>query len=321
MTILATGGAGFVGSHFVRAARDAGHEVIVLDDLSGGAPAPEGVAFVHGDIGDRDLVSRIVRDHSVTACAHFAGKIRVGESVADPAPYFDHNVARALVLLEVLRDRVGTFVFSSSAAVYGAPDASPIDETARLAPISPYGMTKLAIEQVLAAYGEAYGLRWAALRYFNAAGAHPDGTLREHHDPETHLIPLVVDAASGRRPAVTIFGDDHATPDGTCIRDYVHVCDLAGAHLAALDTLAAGTSVGPRNLGSGRGHSVREVIDAAGRVLGAPVPYTIGARRRGDPPVLVADGTSAARLLRWRPARSDLETLIADTARSRQDSR
>ena len=274
---------------------------------------------MRGDIGDRDLVARIVCDYSVTACAHFAGKIRVGESVTDPAMYFEHNVVRTLALLEALRNRVGTFLFSSSAAVYGAPDSSPIAETAPLLPVNPYGMTKLAIEQVLAAYGEAYGLRWAALRYFNAAGAHADGSLRESHEPETHLIPLVVDATAGRRPGPTIFGDDYPTPDGTCVRDYVHVCDLASAHLAALDALSDGIAVGPRNLGTGRGYSVREVIEAAATVLGRSVPHTIGARRPGDPPVLVADGTATARLLRWRPVRTALTTVIEDTARSRLD--
>jgi UDP-glucose-4-epimerase GalE len=318
--ILVTGGAGFVGSHFVRAAHEAGSRVVVLDDLSAGpVPAlPDGIDVVRGDIGDRALVARLVREHRVTAVAHFAGKICVGESVADPASYFDVNVVRTFALLDVVRiEGPGVFVFSSSAAVYGAPERSPIDERARCEPVNPYGATKLAVEHILAGFGQAHGLRWAALRYFNAAGAHPDGSLREAHDPETHLIPLVIDAARGRRPPLTVYGDDYATPDGTCVRDYVHVVDLARAHLAALDALDRGVAVGATNLGSARGHSVREVIDAATRVLGRPVPHAVGPRRPGDPAVLLAQCSRAAELLGWTPERSELETIIDDAARSR----
>ena len=317
--ILVTGGAGFVGSHFARAAHEAGSRVVVLDDLSGG-PLPAALAhveLVRGDIGDRELVRQTIDRCTVTAIAHFAGKICVGESVTDPALYFDHNLVRALALLEAARGRVDRFLFSSTAAVYGAPEQLPIVETTAQRPINPYGATKLAFEHALDAYGAAYGVRWAALRYFNAAGAHPDGTMREAHEPETHLIPLVIDAGRGQRPPVTVFGTDFDTPDGTCIRDYVHVCDLARAHLAALDALDAGVVVGATNLASGRGYSVLEVIAEAGRVLGAPVPHVLGPRRAGDPPRLYAAPERAAALLGWRTERSDLSTLIEDAARSR----
>jgi UDP-glucose-4-epimerase GalE len=320
-SILVTGGAGFVGSHFARAALASGSHVVVLDDLSGGPmPAlPPDIVFVRGDIADRAVVRATLRTHRITAVAHFAGRIQVGESVEQPALYFDHNVVRSLALLDVVReDGPATFVLSSTAAVYGMPEVVPIRETAARAPINPYGMSKLAIEHALEAYGTAYGLRWASLRYFNAAGAHPDGTLREAHDPETHLIPLVIDAALGRRPPLTLFGDDYPTPDGTCVRDYVHVMDIARAHLDALDVLDAGRGVGATNLASGRGYTVRQVIDVAARVLGRPVPHAIGPRRAGDPAQLLASAERAFEVLGWRAERSDLETLIDDAARSRR---
>ncbi len=231
-SLLVTGGAGFVGSHFTRAAVDAGTSVVVLDDLSAATRPTLGCELVRGDIADRALVARLLRDHAITAVAHFAGKIQVGESVRRPREYFAANLVASLALLDAVVERGCAFLFSSTAAVYGMPDAIPIAETAPLAPINPYGASKRGIEHALAAYGRAYGLRWAALRYFNAAGAHPDGSLREGHEPETHLIPLAIDAALGRRPPLTIFGDDYPTPDGTCIRDYVHVRDLADAHLS-----------------------------------------------------------------------------------------
>ncbi|HTR52459.1 MAG TPA: UDP-glucose 4-epimerase GalE [Kofleriaceae bacterium] len=319
--ILVTGGAGYVGSHFARAAHEAGSRVVVLDDLSAGPyPAlPRDIAFVHGDIADRALVARAIRDHRVTSIAHFAGKICVGESVEKPALYFERNLVRTLALLDtVLAEGPGTVIFSSTAAVYGMPEHVPIVETAPLQPINPYGASKLAIEHALAAYGTAHGLRWAALRYFNAAGAHPDGTLREAHDPETHLIPLAIDAALGRRGPLAVFGDDYATRDGTCVRDYVHVMDLARAHLAALAALDRGVAVGATNLASATGFTVREVIDTAARVLGRPVPHAIGARRAGDPAVLLASCARAGEVLGWRAERSDLPTVIEDAARSRR---
>lgn len=319
-TILVTGGAGFVGRHFVRAATEAGSHLVVLDDLSGAPlpPSQNGSTFVRGDIGDRALVRQLLQDHMVTAVVHFAGKIQVGESVAMPAMYFDNNLTKTLALLdEVVAAGTGVFVFSSSAAVYGAPEESPIRETARLEPINPYGMTKLAVEYALAAYGAAHGLRWAALRYFNAAGAHPDGTLREVHDPESHLIPLAIDAALGRRAPLTVFGANYPTPDGTCVRDYVHVCDLADAHLLAIDALDAGCHVGATNLGAGTGSSVQQVLATCEQVLGRPVPHTIGDRRAGDPPILVADIARAGNILGWKPRRSTLASILEDAAGSR----
>lgn len=320
MTILVTGGAGFVGSHFVWVARESGRAVVVLDDLSGG-PAPKlppDVPLLVGDVGDRAFVRGALLEHRVTAIAHFAGKIQVGESVQKPEVYFDVNLIRGLDLLEAAREAgVVHFLFSSTAAVYGVPTETPISEKAPCAPVNPYGATKLALEHALKAYEDAHRFRWAALRYFNAAGARPDGTLRESHEPETHLIPLVIDAALGRRGPLTVFGDDYPTPDGTCVRDYIHVSDLATAHLAALERLEAGQSVGPANLGTGRGFSVRQVIDAAALVLQKPVPHVIGPRRAGDPAVLVADPSRAREVLGWSPSRTELTVMIEDAARAR----
>jgi UDP-glucose-4-epimerase GalE len=321
-TILVTGGAGFVGSHFARLAADAGREVVILDDLSGGAPAalPASIPLVVGDIGDIQTVRSLCAVHRVGAVAHFAGKIQVGESVHHPDVYFDTNFVRTLALLTAIRDEgIQACLFSSTAAVYGTPEQVPIREQARTEPVNPYGASKLCVELALAAWAQAYGLRWAALRYFNAAGAHPDGTLTESHDPETHLIPLALDAGRGVRPPLAVFGDDYDTPDGTCIRDYIHVVDLASAHLLALAKLEAGQSLGPINLGTGRGYSVREVIDAARTALGKDVPHTIAPRRAGDPPRLVANPTRANSLLGWIPERSDLPTIVEDALRSRRN--
>lgn len=321
--ILVTGGSGFVGSHFARLAAETGRDVIVIDDLSGGRPArlPSGIEVVVGDIADRALVRGLLHSRRVGAIAHFAGRIQVGESVRDPVTYFDVNLARTLQLLLAARDGgVTSWLFSSSAAVYGDPERVPIPETARREPVNAYGATKLSVELAFAAWATAYGLRWAALRYFNAAGAHPDGSLRESHQPETHLIPLAIDAGLGTAPVLTVLGTDYPTPDGTCIRDYIHVQDLAAAHLAALARLEAGHTLGPINLGTGRGHSVREVIDTAARVLGRPIPHTLAPRRGGDPPQLVADIDLAMRVLAWRPARSDLATIVEDAVRSRREA-
>lgn len=322
MRILVTGGVGFIGGHFVRAASEAGHRVVVLDDLSGGEPLPLplGVTFVQGDIGDRVLLQMLCQHHHFEAVVHFAGKIQVGESVQRPELYYDVNLARSLVLLEELRKGgVRYFVFSSTAAVYGVPDQVPIPEEARQEPVNPYGATKHSFERALAAYGTAYDLRWAALRYFNAAGAQPDGTLRENHQPETHLIPLVLDAGLALRPPLQVFGEDYPTRDGTCVRDYIHVCDLAAAHLAALTYLASGQPSLAANLGTGRGFTVREVLDAAAAVLGRPIPHTVCARRAGDPAELVAESQRARELLGFVPRRSELHTLIEDALRPRRE--
>ncbi len=320
-TILVTGGLGFVGSHFVWEAVRAGARVVVLDDRSAGTapPLPDEVETVIGCIGDAGSVSAVLRRHAPSDVVHFAGRIAVGESVRDPALYFDVNIVRAFRLLEsVVAAGVENFVFSSSAAVYGEPEVVPISETARTEPVNPYGATKLGFEHMLAAFAGSHGLRWAALRYFNAAGAHPNGHLFEAHDPETHLIPLVLDAALGLRGPVTVFGDDYPTPDGTCIRDYVHVCDLADGHLLALERLHAGACPGPINLGTGKGHSVRAVLETAAAVLGAPVPHTVGERRSGDPKSLVADASRAREALAWEPRRGDLHTIIEDALRPRR---
>lgn len=321
MSTLVTGGLGFVGSHFVWAASAVGREVVVLDDGSAGAapPLPAGVTVVKGDIGDRPLVLDLLKRTGARAIVHFAGKIQVGESVTNPALYLDVNLVRALALLECARAcSVSRIVFSSTAAVYGEPEVVPIVEDAPKKPVNAYGASKLSFEYALEAYGKAYGLKWAALRYFNAAGAQPDGALRESHEPETHLIPLVIDAALGRRPPLSLFGTDYPTRDGTCERDYIHVCDLASAHLRTLDLLEQGRDVGPLNLGTGRGTTVREVIEVAGRIIGKPVPYQVGPRRAGDPSALVADPGRAQQLLGWRAERSDLPTLIEDALRSRR---
>lgn len=326
--ILVTGGAGFIGSHFVRLALEAGSNIVVLDDLSGSRSPrfPEwmidkpGLHLAHGDIGDRRFVRSLMREHAITSVVHFAGKTSVGESVSKPELYFDHNLLRTHALLEATCAMGMVFLFSSSAAVYGTPNTNtPISETAKLSPISPYGMSKLGVEHALEAYGVAHGLRWGTLRYFNAAGAHSDGTMREEHHPETHLIPLAIDAALRRGPPLVIFGDDHGTPDGTCLRDYVHVCDVAQAHLSALDALDAGVRVDATNIGRGRSASVMEVVHAVGHVLGETVPFTVGPKRQGDPAYLLANTDRAAEVLGWRARYQKLDSLIVDAVRSRED--
>jgi UDP-glucose 4-epimerase len=303
----------------VRALVGAGHRVVVIDDLSTGhADALErGVDFVHADVRARDIVTRVLETRSVETIFHFASRIQVGESVVEPRLYYRDNLGAAVELLERALDaKVPYFILSSTAAVYGSPEHTPIEEGHPTEPVNPYGETKLAIEKMLASYRHAYGLSYAALRYFNAAGAEPG--LAERHDPETHLIPLVLDAVLGRRPKITVFGDDYPTPDGTCIRDYVHVTDLADAHLAALVHLTRGGESGAFNLGTGRGHSVREVIDAARRITGREIPTALGARREGDPPVLVASADRAKKVLGWEATRSSLDRIVADAWRARQ---
>lgn len=313
MAVLVTGGAGYIGSVTVDELVAGGREVVVLDDLSTGyaeAVNPE-VTFVEGDIGDEDLVRRIVDDHAVDSCVHFAGTIAVGESVAHPEIYFDVNVVRSLALMEALRfGGVRKVVFSSSAAVYGDPLEVPIPEDHPKAPTSPYGRTKLIFEGILEDYDVAHGFRSVALRYFNAAG----GTERrsERHDPETHLIPLVLDAASGARDAITVFGTDYPTDDGSAVRDYIHVEDLAAAHVAALEYLDSGGLTDRFNLGTSIGHSVLEVIDASRTVTDRNIPVKLGERRAGDPAVLVADASRASTILDWSPRRSnDVVDIIA----------
>ncbi len=323
MTVLVAGGAGYIGSHFVRTLADQGKPVVVIDNLSAGHAdaVPDGVPLIRASIGDRQAVRKAIEKHRPTSVVDFAGLIQVGESVRCPDRYYGVNVVATLALLdEVVRGGVGAFVFSSSAAVYGDPEHVPIDEGHPKQPINPYGATKRIVEMAALDYGRAFRLRVACLRYFNAAGAHPDGSLAERHDPETHLVPLAIDACLGRRDPLVVFGDDWPTDDGTCVRDYIHVVDLAEAHALALDRLAATGEPLLLNLGTGHGYSVRQVIDTVGEVIGKPVPYRVGARREGDPPKLVAAVDQAHRQLGWKAGRSDLRTIVEDAVRSRSEA-
>lgn len=321
MRILVTGGCGYVGSHVVRALVRAGAErVVVVDDLSTGhlstLPA-EGVRFLRADVADRALLRAMVEER-IDAVAHLAGRIDVAESVRDPLAYYRGNVAHGLALFEsAIAAKVGRFVLSSSAAVYGEPIEVPIPEEHRLAPVSPYGESKRILERALESFGRAYGTRWVSLRYFNAAGATPDEGLGERHDPETHLVPLAVAAALGERAPLLVYGDDHATPDGTCVRDYVHVRDLADAHALAIAHLERGGESGPVNLGTGAGASVAEVIRAVERATKRAVPRVVGPRRPGDPAVLVASNARARERLGWAP-RHDLDAIVRDAVRFHQ---
>jgi UDP-arabinose 4-epimerase len=312
-SILVTGGAGYVGAHACKALAAAGHRPVVYDNLlRGHRAAVRWGPLVEGDLHDTARLAEAFDIHQITAVMHFAAFAYVGESVADPEVYYANNLGGTLALLGAMRQaKVGKIVFSSTCAVYGVPEKLPIGEATAKGPLNPYGDTKLAIERVLHWYAGAYGLRYAALRYFNAAGADPDGEIGEDHDPETHLIPLVLRAALGRGDPISIFGTDYPTRDGTAIRDYIHVSDLADAHLRALDHLAAGGQNAAINLGTGSGHSVREVIAAVERISGRPVPRREVARRAGDPPELVADPALALSRLGWQPRHSDLDTIIA----------
>lgn len=312
MRVLVTGGAGFIGSHTAKALAHAGWEPVVLDDLSmGHRGAVRWGPFIHGNLGDRDLLRQVMREHRVEGVIHFAACAYVGESVYDPRKYFQNNVANTLALLDAMMDAgVARIVFSSTCATYGLPESLPIAEDHPQRPVNPYGESKLFIERVLHAYGHAYGLRWINLRYFNAAGADPDGELGEDHDPETHLIPLAIAAALGHHPSIDVFGTDYQTPDGTAIRDFIHVTDLADAHLRALRHLRDGGDSIALNLGTGAGHSVREVIATVERVGRRSVPVREAPRRPGDPPALVADARRARSVLGWQPRYADLDAIV-----------
>lgn len=312
MNTLVVGGAGYIGSHFSKHLAQNGQMPVVLDNLcSGKADAVKYGPLVVGDAGDAQMLRDVFRIHRIDAVVHFASYIQVAESTSDPAKYYANNVAATLRLLEEMRNaNIRRFVFSSSAAVYGSPQTVPMSETHPQWPINPYGRSKFLVEQILDDYARAYGLRYASLRYFNAAGADPDGELGECHEPETHLIPLVLQVASRRREKVTIYGTDYETRDGTCERDYVHVCDLATAHLAALDYLAADGESGAFNLGSGEGHTVAEVVAAAQHTTGKAIDVEHAARRIGDPARLIADPRKAQAAFGWKTRLSDLDTLL-----------
>jgi UDP-glucose-4-epimerase GalE len=315
--VLVTGGAGYIGSHAVLALRADGHAVVVLDDLSAGheAAVPAGVPLERLRIQDRAAVAAVLKQHRIDAVMHFAALLNVADSVRDPLGFYDNNVGGSLALLAAMVEAgVSRLVFSSTCAVYGEPSAVPIHEALEPRPINAYGETKLAIERALAHVERAHGLRWIALRYFNAAGAHPDGGIGEDHSPEIHLIPRAIEAATGGRP-LQVFGDDYPTPDGTCLRDYIHVCDLADAHVCALQALERGAASAAYNAGTGQPHSVRQVIETVSRVVGEPVRWTAAPRRPGDPAVLYAAATRLQQDLGWQPRHPALESIVRDAWR------
>jgi len=312
--VLVTGGAGYVGSHACKALAEAGHRPVVFDSLvTGWRDAVQWGPLAEGDLLDPEALDRAFEAHAPDAVMHFAALSNVGESVAKPALYWRNNLAGSLALLEAMaRHGVGRLVFSSTCATYGPARGEALVEDDSQAPINAYGRSKLAVEHLIQDMAAAEGLRFVLFRYFNAAGADPGRAIGEHHVPETHLIPLALDAISGRREQLTIFGTDYETPDGTCIRDFIHVDDLASAHVLGLEHLLSGGPSAALNLGSGTGHSVRAVIETAAEVTGQTVPVVEGPRRPGDPPRLVSGSGAAGALLGWQPARSDLATMIAD---------
>lgn len=309
--ILVTGGAGYIGSHTVKQLIESGYHVVALDDMSSGhAKAIGSVSFEKADIGDKGAMNEVFKKYDIEALIHFASRIVVSESVKDPLMYYAQNVAGTInVLQAMVAHGVKKIIFSSSAAVYGTPDGNPIEESAAIRPISPYGKSKSIVEGILADAGKAYQLRSVSLRYFNATGANPDSTNGEDHNPETHLIPLVLRAAINNAP-VSIFGNDYETPDGTCIRDYIHVDDLASAHVLALKYLLDGGASKALNLGNGKGFSIKEVVTAVEKVTGLKVTMSFEKRREGDPAVLVASSDKAKELLHWEPKYTKLEDII-----------
>ena len=311
MNVLVVGGAGYIGSHMVRLLHRQGHQVVVLDNLSTGfAPAVTAGDLVVGEMHDRPLVEQLLGDRQIDAVMHFAAAALVGESVAEPSKYYQNNVVATLSLLESMRKcNVRKIVFSSTCATYGIPETIPITESESQKPVNPYGFTKLACEHAMRDYAHAYGLGYAALRYFNASGASPDGDIGEDHQPETHLIPLVLQVALGQRSHITVFGNDWPTPDGTCVRDYIHVDDLGAAHLAALHRIKDGEGI-EVNLGTGQGYSVNEVIECCRQVTGFDIPSQIGERRPGDPPQLVADARLANQQLDWSPQYREIRPIV-----------
>jgi UDP-glucose 4-epimerase len=312
-TILVVGGAGYIGSHMVKMLLATGYQVVILDNLSGGyRDAVLGGDFIFGDLADSSGLNRLFAGYQFDGVMHFASFIQVGESVKKPGKYYQNNLAATLNLLDAMvAHQVNAFIFSSTAAIFGEPQYVPIDEQHPKQPINPYGLSKWMIEQILADYDHAYRLKSVCLRYFNAAGADPDGQLGERHNPETHLIPLVLQAASLRRESITVYGQDYDTPDGTCIRDYIHINDLCQAHLLALEQLLNGGESAAYNLGNGTGFSVKQVIDMAQQISGQPISVVFGQRRAGDAARLVADSKLAQTRLGWQPEYADLATIIA----------
>jgi UDP-glucose-4-epimerase GalE len=309
--VLVVGGAGYIGSHMVKLLAEQGRRSCVVDDFSTGWKEALATPAIEGPVQDPSIIDAAIAASSPTAAIHFASRIQVGESIGDPGQYYLHNVGHTICLLNAICKRgVKHFIFSSSAAVYGEPLQSAISEDHPTVPLNPYGRTKLMVEQMLPDYERAHGIKWVALRYFNAAGAHPDASIGERHSPETHLIPLALRAASGRLPHLAVYGTDYPTPDGTCVRDYIHVCDLASAHLLALQYLEGGGRSRALNLGNGNGYSVRQVIESVERVTGRKVPLAIGARRPGDPATLVADAEAARTTLGWKPRYGALDTIV-----------
>ena len=310
--VLVVGGAGYIGSHMAKMLAQAGFGVVILDNLSTGfSDAAHYGDLIRGDLFNQALLDRLFHEHAFVAVLHFAALSQVGESVRAPAQYYRNNMANTQNLLDAMhRHDVRRVIFSSSAAIFGESEYTPIDEMHPLRPTNPYGRSKRMVEEMLADYDHAYGLRSVSLRYFNAAGADPGGELGERHDPESHLIPLILQAASGRRRHISVFGNDYATDDGTCIRDYIHVWDLCQAHLLAVQHLLGGGKSLALNLGNGQGFSVQQVIDGARRVTGRDIVVRHEARRAGDPAVLVADSTQARALLGWQPQYADLDTIL-----------
>ncbi|KYG95636.1 UDP-glucose 4-epimerase GalE [Paenibacillus jamilae] len=313
MAILVTGGAGYIGSHTVAELLDLGEEVVVLDNLQTGHKAALlGGKLYEGDLRDRELLSKLFSENSIDAVIHFAANSLVGESMQNPGKYYDNNVFGTLSLLEAMKDAgVRRIVFSSTAATYGEPEKVPIEEGDRTEPTNVYGETKLMMERMMSWFDKVLGIKYVSLRYFNAAGAHESGKIGEDHRPESHLIPLVLQTALKQRPHIAVFGEDYATPDGTCVRDYIHVSDLADAHVRAVNYLREGNDSNVFNLGNGQGFSVKEVIETARKVTGLDIPVVTEPRRAGDPAILVASSDKARSVLGWSPARTQLEDIIS----------
>ncbi|WP_411343441.1 UDP-glucose 4-epimerase GalE [Paenibacillus sp. WLX1005] len=313
MAILVTGGAGYIGSHTVAELLERGEEVVVIDNfLTGHREALLGGKLYEGDLRDKELLATIFSENNITAVIHFAASSLVGESMQNPSKYYDNNVYGAMCLLEEMQKAgVSNIVFSSTAATYGEPDKVPIEETDRTEPANVYGETKLVMERMMSWFDKVHSIRYVALRYFNAAGAHASGKIGEDHRPESHLVPLVLQTALGQRQHISVFGDDYPTEDGTCVRDYIHVSDLADAHVKAVEYLAGGGDSNVFNLGNGQGFSVKQVIETAKQVTGRDIPAVIEPRRSGDPAVLVASSAKARSVLGWTPTRDRLEDIIA----------